>query len=209
MKIIGINGSPRADGNSARMLEAALQGARENGAEVERFDLRALDFSGCISCFACKELGGESFGRCGHRDELTPVLDKILEADALILATPVYFESTPGMVRNFFERLWFPAQQYAKNYASAYKKRIRVGLIFTMNLPSEDAYKDLIRNHRQLCTMLLGKTTVVTAVDTMQFDDYSKYASEIFDGNAKELHHETVFPKDCEKAYEMAKRLCG
>ena len=55
--------------------------------------------------------------------------------------------------------------------------------------------------------MLLGKTEVVTAVDTLQYDDYSLYASELFDGEAKKLRHETVFPEDCAKAFEMGKRL--
>lgn len=161
MKIIGINGSPRLSGNSAAMLESALAGARENGAEAERIDLFRLHYSGCISCFGCKLLGGESFGRCAQRDELTDVLDKVLAADAVILSTPLYFGETPGAVRNFLERLWFPAQQYAKNYASAYKRRIKVGLIYTMNLPSDAMYQDVIKRHQQNCMMLLGKTEVV------------------------------------------------
>ncbi|MBP3654836.1 MAG: flavodoxin family protein [Oscillospiraceae bacterium] len=207
MKIIGINGSPRKNGNSAAMLEAALAGAREQRAETERIDLFDLDYSGCHSCFACKRLGGESYGRCAQRDALTEVLDKVLDADALILSAPLYFGEMPGAVRNFLERLWFPAQQYAKNYASAYKKRVKVGLIYTMNLPSEAMYQDVITRHKQNFGMLLGKTEVVTAVDTLQYDDYSLYASELFDGEAKKLRHETVFPEDCAKAFEMGKRL--
>lgn len=207
MKIIGINGSPRKNGNSAAMLEAALAGAREQRAETERIDLFDLDYSGCHSCFACKRLGGESYGRCAQRDALTEVLDKVLDADALILSAPLYFGEVPGAVRNFLERLWFPAQQYAKNYASAYKKRVKVGLIYTMNLPSEAMYQDVITRHKQNFGMLLGKTEVVTAVDTLQYDDYSLYASELFDGEAKKLRHETVFPEDCAKAFEMGKRL--
>lgn len=207
MKIIGINGSPRKNGNSAAMLEAALAGAGEQRAETERIDLFDLDYSGCHSCFACKRLGGESYGRCAQRDALTEVLDKVLDADALILSAPLYFGEVPGAVRNFLERLWFPAQQYAKNYASAYKKRVKVGLIYTMNLPSEAMYQDVITRHKQNFGMLLGKTEVVTAVDTLQYDDYSLYASELFDGEAKKLRHETVFPEDCAKAFEMGKRL--
>lgn len=207
MKIIGINGSPRKNGNSAAMLEAALAGAGEQRAETERIDLFDLDYSGCHSCFACKRLGGESYGRCAQRDALTEVLDKVLDADALILSAPLYFGEMPGAVRNFLERLWFPAQQYAKNYASAYKKRVKVGLIYTMNLPSEAMYQDVITRHKQNFGMLLGKTEVVTAVDTLQYDDYSLYASELFDGEAKKLRHETVFPEDCAKAFEMGKRL--
>ena len=209
MNIIAINGSPRKNGYSAAMLEAAVKGAVENGAVVERIDLFDLDYKGCVSCFGCKLLGGESFGRCAQRDELTAVLDKILAADGLLLATPLYFGETPGAVRNLLERLWFPGQQYAKNYRSAYPKRIKVGLLYTMNLPSEAMYKDVISRHVQNFTMLLGKTSYVAAVDTMQFDDYSLYASEMFDGAAKQAHRDTQFPVDCQKAYEMAKSLCA
>lgn len=209
MRVIGICGSPRRNGNSAAMLESALAGAAANGGEVERIDLFDLRYSGCQSCFACKRLGGASFGRCALRDELTPVLEKVLSADALLLAMPVYFGEAPGAVRNFMERLWFPAQQYAKNYMSAYEKRVKVGLIYTMNLPSQAMYQDVIARHRRNFMLLLGETEVVVAEDTVQFDDYSLYASEMFDGAAKKRRHETVFPEDCAKAYAMGQRLAS
>ena len=207
MNVIAINGSPRKKGNSAAMLEAAIKGAVENGASVERIDLFDLNYKGCVSCFGCKLLGEPSFGRCAQRDELSAVLDKILAADVVLLATPLYFGEVPGAVRNLFERLWFPGQQYAKNYRSAYPRRIKIGLMYTMNLPNEAMYKGTIGSHVQNFNLLLGKTEYVTAVDTMQFDDYSKYASEMFDGAAKKQRYETVFPEECAKAYEMAKRL--
>lgn len=207
MNVIAINGSPRKNGNSAAMLEAAMRGAADAGAVCERMDLFDLDYKGCVSCFGCKLLGGKSFGRCAQRDELTPVLDKLLHADVLLLATPLYFGEVPGAVRNLFERIWFPGQMYAKDYRSSYTKRVKVGLMYTMNVPVEKFYQGVIGGHVQNFNMLLGKTEYVTAVDTMQFDDYSKYASEMFDGDAKKRRHETVFPKECEKAYEMGKRL--
>lgn len=207
MNVIAINGSPRKKGNSAALLEAAIKGAVENGASVERIDLFDLDYKGCVSCFGCKLLGGPSFGRCAQQDGLTAVLDKILAADVLLLATPLYFGEVPGAVRNLFERIWFPGQQYAKNYRSAYPRRIKIGLMYSMNLPNEVMYKGTIGSHVQNFNLLLGKTEYVTAVDTMQFDDYSKYASEMFDGAAKKQRKETVFPEECAKAYEMAKRL--
>lgn len=207
MKIIGILGSPRKNGNSAMMLEAALEGAREQGAEVTQVNLFDLQYTGCKSCFSCKLLGSEGFGKCGLRDELTPVLEQVLSADGVILATPLYFGETPGAVRNFLERLWFPAQQYAKNFASAYKKRIKVGLIYTMNMPDIGMYRGLINGHKQNFNMLVGKTEAVWAVNTKQFDDYSKYASEFFDPAAKQAHFENEFPKEREQAKELGKRM--
>lgn len=206
MKIIGICGSPRKNGNSAAMLDAALAGAAEHGALTERIDLFDLRYSGCKSCFACKRLGGDSFGRCALRDDLTEVLDKILNADAVIIASPLYFGEVPGAVRNLFERLWFPGLKYAKDFSTAFPKRVKVRLIYTMNVADHRFYQNVIQSHRQNF-MMLGNTEVLTAEDTLQFDDYSLYASEMFDGAAKKLRHETVFPEDCAKAYEMGKRL--
>ena len=207
MNVIAINGSPRKHGNSAAMLDAAVRGALENGAVCERIDLFDLDYKGCVSCFGCKLLGGPSYGKCARRDALTPVLDKILAADVLLLSMPVYFGEVPGACRNLLERLWFPGLQYAKNYRSAYSRRIKIGLIYTMNVADSAYFEGMMKGHIQNFNMLLGKTEYVTAVDTMQFDDYSKYASEMFDGEAKRKRRETEFPKECEKAYEMGKRL--
>ena len=206
MKIIGICGSPRKNGNSAAMLDAALAGAAEHGGLTERIELFDLRYSGCKSCFACKRLGGDSFGRCALRDDLTEVLDKILNADAVIIATPLYFGEVPGAVRNLFERLWFPGLKYAKDFSTAFPKRVKVRLIYTMNVADHRFYQNVIQSHRQNF-MMLGNTEVLTAEDTLQFDDYSLYASEMIDGAAKKLRHETVFPEDCAKAYEMGKRL--
>ena len=208
MKVIGICGSPRMNGNSAAMLDAALNGAREQGAEVQRINLFDLQYSGCKSCFACKKLGGESFGKCALRDDLTDVLRLVLDADAVIISTPLYFGETPGAVRNLFERLWFPGLKYAKDFSTAYKKRVKVGLIYTMNVPDHRFYQNTIKSHQQNF-MMLGNTEIVVAEDTMQFDDYALYASEIFDGAAKKQRRETVFPQDCAKAYEMGKRLAS
>jgi multimeric flavodoxin WrbA len=105
MNVVAILGSPRKNGNSAALLDAALKGAAESGAVCERIDLFDLQYKGCVSCFGCKRLGGASYGRCAQKDALTPVLEKILAADVLLLATPLYFGEVPGAVRNLLQRL--------------------------------------------------------------------------------------------------------
>ena len=207
MNIIGICGSPRPNGNSAQMLEAALEGARAAGAVTKRIDLYGLDIKGCCACFGCKLLGSEGFGRCNLQDDLTPVLEQVLAADGVIVAAPIFFEDVSACTRAFWERMWFPAQQYAKNFASAYKKRVKVGLIYTMNMPTADSYKELIGKQKFLCSMLIGKTETLCAVDTVQFPDYDKYSSAMFDGPAKLARRETEFPKECAKAFELGKRM--
>ena len=71
MRIIAVNGSPRKKWNTAALIDSALDGARSLGAETQRVDLYDLDYKGCVSCFACKKLGGKSYGRCAVKDGLT------------------------------------------------------------------------------------------------------------------------------------------
>ena len=207
MKIIGINGSPRLDNNSASMLDAALAGAAAAGAKTERIDLFNLDFSGCLSCFACKRFGGESFGKCALKDGLSPIIEKIFEADALVVSTPIYFADVPGAVRNLFERLWFPGLLYSKDGSIAYDKKLNIGLIYTMNLTDESIYDSVTAMHKRQFERFFGSAEQLFATDTCQFDDYSKYASSIFDPVKKKENLIHKLPEDCRKAYELGAKL--
>lgn len=85
MKVIGINGSPRRQWNTATLVGKALEGAASAGAQTEIVNLYSQTFKGCISCFACKRKGSKTNGLCAVRDELTPILKKALEADAIVI----------------------------------------------------------------------------------------------------------------------------
>ena len=98
MKVIAINGSPRKKWNTATLLEKALEGAASEGAETELIHLYDFNFKGCISCFACKLKDGKSYGKCAMNDELTHVLAKLKEADAVILGSPIYLGNSTGAV---------------------------------------------------------------------------------------------------------------
>lgn len=207
MKVIAINGSSRKNKNSKEMLNNAVLGAQSVGAEVEVIDLADLDYTGCRSCFACKMVGGKSFGRCIVNDGLKDVLDKVLSADAVIIATPIYFADVPGRVRNLFERLWFPGLMYRKDGTIAYDKKVKVGLIYTMNLPDASGYQQMIGQHKAYFERFLGETEVIYALDTLQFDDYSKYVGDVFSEEHKKAHKEAQFPLDCKQAYELGAKL--
>ena len=207
MKVIGLNGSPRKNWNSAQMLEHALKGAAAAGAETELIHLIDLNATGCRSCFACKRIGGKSFGRCAVRDDLTDILNRILEADAVIISAPVYFGDVPGMVRNLFERLWFPGLMYRRDGACAYDKKVKVGLIYTMNCPDEHFYDSLIASHKGTFERFFGETKVVCATETLQFDNYDLYVGDMFDVPRRQEKHEKVFPEDCRRAFQMGEEL--
>jgi multimeric flavodoxin WrbA len=131
MKIIALNSSPRKDWNTALVLKRALEGAASTGADTEYVHLNDISYRGCQSCFACKTKGGESYGKCGFNDDLTPVLNRIEEADAFIMGSPIYFGEVPGMMRNLMERLVFPRYEYTKSPLLS-PRRIRNAHVYTM-----------------------------------------------------------------------------
>ena len=98
MKTIIINASPRKSWNTAQMLKAARTGAEGAGAEVEYVDLYDLEFVGCHSCLACKRNDAERC-KCYWNDDLSPLIDRILKADALIIGSPIYFGEPTSQFR--------------------------------------------------------------------------------------------------------------
>ena len=209
--IVAINGSPRKMWNTATLLEHALQGAAAEGRETELIHLYDLDFKGCTSCFACKLVGGKSYGRCAERDELTPVLEKIRDADALILGSPIYLGTATGEMRSFLERLIFPYLVYDPVRSTLFPKKIPTGFIYTMGA-NEDRAKEMgyemqFRLTEMLLERTFGASESLLVTDTLQFDDYSKYVSSAFDPEAKARRHREVFPEDCKKAFGLGKRL--
>lgn len=211
MNIIAINGSPRKKHNTALLLQAALDGATEKGATGEMINLYDLNFKGCTSCFACKLIGGKSYGKCAMQDDLTPVLEKIAKADALVMGTPVYFGNTTGEFRSFYERLLFPYFVYDKNYSSLWDRKMPSAIIYTMNIKEEMAHE---WNYQKTLGVLasyanrnFGSCEPVFVYDTCQFDDYSKYKCEAFDPVYKKKRKEENFPKEIENAKELGRRL--
>jgi multimeric flavodoxin WrbA len=213
MKIIAINGSPRKKWNTATLLEKALEGAAAQGAETELVHLYDLDFKGCISCFACKTRGGKSYGTCAMKDGLTLVLQKIANADALVIGSPIYFGSVTGETRSFMERLLFQYLTYTVPYGTLFPRRIKTGFIYTMNVTEERSkefgYEHFYKSNERYMQLMLGTVESLCSFDTCQVDDYSKVVIESFDPVHKARRHEEVFPKDCQQAYEMGARLVG
>ena len=123
-KVIIINGSPRKNGNTAKMLKEAQKGAEETGAEVEYFNLYDYDFKGCRSCFVCKLKGNKTGGLCAIKDEAKPILEKILQADAVIMGSPIYYSYPTGVFRMLLERMLFAAATYLKDEKTRFKRQI-------------------------------------------------------------------------------------
>ncbi len=211
MKAIAINGSPRKKWNTATLLERALEGAALEGAETEIIHLYDLNFKGCISCFACKLKDGKSYGKCAMNDELTPVLEKLKDADAVILGSPIYLGNSTGEMRSFMERYIFPFLVYSENPRSLYPGNIPIGYIYTTGAKEENfdvfGLHKVIELNEGVATRIFGYSESLYSTDTYQFDDYSKYVANRFDPEEKAKRRDEVFPKDCEKAFEMGIRF--
>ncbi len=214
MKVLAINGSPRKDWNTATLLRAALDGASAQGAETELVHLVDLDFKGCVSCFACKREGGKSYGRCARQDGLTPVLAEIERCDGLVIGSPIYLGDVTGAVRSFLERLAFQYLVYDHSHKSLYPGHAKVGFIYTMNVDEQRmrqiGYPERLGGAENLLRWIIGSVEPpVYSNDTLQFDDYSKYVTDMFDPQAKAERRRVAFPEDCRRAYELGERLAG
>lgn len=209
MKVLAFNGSPRKSANTASMLKAALDGAKEAGADdVKLYHLYEYNYKGCRSCFACKLLGGKNYGHCAVKDELTQILEEAREADVIIVGSPIYFGNLSGEMRSFLERLLFPAFCYDDAYSSLWPRKIQSGVIYTLNRPSNEAYLDAMDYSVEFfMRKVFGDVEAVYSMDTYQFNDYSKYYCPSFDEGQKRSVHENIFPQDCARAYEMGKAL--
>lgn len=213
MKVIAFNGSPRKTWNTATLLKHALEGAASQGAETELIHLYDYNYKGCISCFACKSIGGKSYGSCAVKDDLKPILKKVEEADAIILGSPIYFGMTTGETRSFLERLMFQYLVYDKNYSSLFKKKIQTGFIYTMNLNQSQAkefgYEQNLKVTENAMKRIFGTSEALFVTDTSQFNDYSKYETSAFNEKEKAKRRKEVFPEDCQKAFDMGARFAG
>ena len=214
MKVMAFNGSPRKrNWNTVTLLTSALEGAASVGADTELIQLYDLSFSGCLSCFSCKRIHRQEDGICAVQDDLTLVLDRVRNADALIIGTPVYYGTESASTRALLERLFFPYNSYSKDMKSLFPRRINTALIYTMNVSEElfkmlgyDLHLDSTRMHLE---MYFGACELMLSTDTLQYNNYEKYESEMFDTEAKVKRHAEVFPEDCKRAFELGVRMAG
>ena len=104
MKILGIMGSPRKRGNTDLLLDEALRGAKSQGADVEKLIVSGLDISPCREIYACLR-----DGNCAIDDDMKQVYVKLMEADHIILASPMFFYGLTSQVKALIDRcqaLW-------------------------------------------------------------------------------------------------------
>ncbi len=205
--IIAVNAGPRRGWNTDTLITEAAKGAESLGASVERFDLFRLEkYTGCISCFGCKR--EKNKGRCVCRDGLTPVLDAIRASDGLIIGSPNYLGELTASFRALYERLIFQSLTYNLENPSCNARSVPVLLIMTSNAPGT-SYLNLLQGYQRTLNRFVGPTEVLVSGNTLQLKDYSKtdWPWTMFDPEDKQRRHDTVFPEECRKAFDLGAAL--
>jgi multimeric flavodoxin WrbA len=122
-KILVFMGSPRKNGNSAILAREAIAGAKAGGARVESYYLHGMKIGPCSACDACRR---KKRTDCILKDDMAPLYSKIRQADAIVIATPIYWFTVSAQTKLFMDR-WY-ALGGEEGYALKGKK---FGLILT------------------------------------------------------------------------------
>ena len=99
-KILILSGSPRKGGNSDLLCDAFLRGAKEAGNEVEKIRIAEKKIGYCSACYYCVQSGGV----CAKKDDMTELLQKMIDADVIVLSSPVYFYSIDAQLKAVIDR---------------------------------------------------------------------------------------------------------
>ena len=113
MKTVGVYGSPRKGGNTDAILDSALKGVKSRGGSIEKIYVRDLKISGCRSCYGC-----EKTGICIVKDDMQEIYPLLDEADAVILASPIFFYGMTSQIKSLIDRgqaMWARKRLNKKN----------------------------------------------------------------------------------------------
>ena len=119
MKIVVLAGSPHKKGASNTLVEEFIRGAEESGKQVEIIDLAHTDIHPCMGCDACGMNGD-----CIQKDNVNEILNKIIESDAIIFASPVYYYNVSSQLKIMIDRF------YAKTMKIT-DRNLKAGVIMT------------------------------------------------------------------------------
>ena len=193
-KVIAFCASPRRGGNTDILIDEALCGARDAGCETEKIMLQKIKLGYCIGCRKCKDKGYE--GMCTVKDDMTPLYQKIIDADALIIGFPIYTGRECAQLSTFMDR-WDCFERF-KFGAKLQPGRVAL-VIGTWGYAYDDTYDHIIENI--MVILKLHKVETVEALSACGFEG-------IFHGlDEKRRGVIAKFPKELKKAYDAGAAL--
>ncbi len=106
MNILVLNGSPRPDGNTRRMIDAFQAGAVSAGHHVDVVDVCRMKIAGCLACEYCHTRGN---GACAQKDDMRKIYGLLKEAEMLVIASPIYYHGISGQLKCVLDRFYSAA----------------------------------------------------------------------------------------------------
>ena len=199
MKTVVINAGPKRRDINAQLAKSAAEGAKSVGSQVEYVDLYKIDLSGCRACLICKN--DEDVCKCFWRDELSPLIERIFEADCVLIAAPIFFSQPTSHYMALLERLVYCMVSYKTG--NKFKGKVNVGLFYTINYPM-DYFEKSVRPHMKqsedLLKMLNGKVVIET------YQNISRNMSSNSTDDELKLKKEQ-FTSDLESVFEIGAEL--
>jgi len=183
-----------------------MKGAESAGADVEYVDLYKLDLSGCRNCSICKN--DDKVGKCYWKDDVSPLIERILDSDCLIIATPIFFTEPTSHYRALIERLIYCIVSFKTG--NTFKGKINVGLIYSMEY-SVKYFEESVRPHLKqsegLLEMFNGKVLFSSSRIITNWEYKQSLENEELKNKLK--LKENQFSLDLEKAFNMGVELCS
>jgi multimeric flavodoxin WrbA len=141
MKIVTLLGSPRTNGITTAIANRLTTTAAGLGAETRTFELNRLSYRGCQGCYACKT----TLDHCVLDDDLAEVLRAAAEADALVLATPVYYGDVTGQLKCFIDRTysWLKPDYIGNPQPSRLTPGKELVVVMSQGNPDENLFADI------------------------------------------------------------------
>jgi len=159
MKVLGVVGSPRKEGNTDILVDQVLRGARDVGAAVEKVFLNDLDIKPCQSVCSdyCKKTGD-----CRIKDDMSQLYNKIYDSDVIILATPVYWYGPSAQLKAFMDRWYaFSHPEFVDKMKG--KKAILIAPFEESDISVSDPLVSMINKSMSYLKMELFRKLLVTA----------------------------------------------
>jgi multimeric flavodoxin WrbA len=193
-KILAFCASPRKGGNTDLLLDEALKGAQDAGAKTEKVMLQRIKLGYCIGCRKCKDKGYE--GMCTVKDDMSPLYQKIIDSDAIIIGFPIYTGRECAQLSTFMDR-WDCFERF-KFGGKLQPGRVAM-VIGTWGYAYDDTYDHIIENI--MVILKLHKVETVEALSACGFEGMLHG----FDEKRKGVI--AKFPRELKKAYEAGASL--
>jgi multimeric flavodoxin WrbA len=188
-KVLILNGSPRKNGNTAYLIGKTIEGIQSAypDAEIETVTLGSLKINPCISCDGCRR--EDRAGKyCVVRDDMSPLYDKAVSADAIIFASPIYWFNMSAQTKLFMDRLY---GLWLEKTGAFEGKAFAVLTVYG----DEDPYAS-------------GAVNFIHIVEDACKYCKARFAGAVY-GTANDLGDAEKDPELCEKAFELGKTLFG